>query len=95
VLERTQKRFGAELIDHYEGSITQVDEGRSSNVTLEGLQKVVVDNYLLSKCDHIVVTAWSTFGALASARSALVPLLVAPGSHCKLVNLERAPGGVW
>ena len=42
-----------------------------------------VDLYLLAQCKHIIVTAGSSFGSLASAYSKVVPVYAVVGNHSR------------
>ena len=59
---------------------------------------LVVDHFMLSTCDHLVVTAGSTFGGMAAMRAGLVPHFVRGGAQsrnetCKLASVTDPPVG--
>jgi hypothetical protein len=59
-----------------------------------GMEKIFLDNYLLSEADDLIITPQSTFGAVAAFRSGLVPMYVWSAS-CLPSKIEAGPGGRW
>eukprot|EP01116_Phalansterium_solitarium_P000959 TRINITY_DN10782_c0_g1_i1.p1 TRINITY_DN10782_c0_g1~~TRINITY_DN10782_c0_g1_i1.p1 ORF type:complete len:436 (-),score=130.07 TRINITY_DN10782_c0_g1_i1:595-1902(-) len=69
-------------------------------------ERMLLNSYLLSSSDALIITAGSTFGSTAAARSGRAPLVVGRGSTaCSLADLQaspshepepaRSPAAVW
>jgi hypothetical protein len=62
--------------------------------TNEGYERVIIDNELLSKCDELVITGGSTFGAVAAMRAGRMPLYLnveLNNPNCSRMNFSGLP----
>eukprot|EP00276_Gloeochaete_wittrockiana_P009495 CAMPEP_0184663816 /NCGR_PEP_ID=MMETSP0308-20130426/49974_1 /TAXON_ID=38269 /ORGANISM="Gloeochaete witrockiana, Strain SAG 46.84" /LENGTH=479 /DNA_ID=CAMNT_0027106823 /DNA_START=46 /DNA_END=1485 /DNA_ORIENTATION=- len=65
--ENAKRVFGDRLVF--------VDEPYSRR-TIEGIQAAAIDMFLLGETDDLIITSFSTFGAVGAARTGIVPHLV-------------------
>jgi hypothetical protein len=58
------------------------------------LDRVLLDNYLLGECDEVILTAGSSFGAIAMARKGFLPWYITSDNSepCNLANEDLSPG---
>jgi len=81
-----RKKYGNKII-----SITDEPITRTS---VEGLQRAVVDMWILSLCDELVLSFQSSYGRVASALSGIVPLVVTHEGRCmREINTEPCSCG--
>ena len=105
ILNTSKLVFGPENVVAKEGKVVHTAIGGKA-VDKDGLEKVVIDNFLLSKliqnfcvlltltgeCDEIIITPKSTFGAAAAFRTGKLPLYV-DEAGCHLSRFSDGPGG--
>ena len=78
-----------ELDAEYPGKLVKVAE-----TDLDGWERAILDNELLSQCDEIVTTGGSTFGFVAAMRAIQMPFYVngrANMTKCKRTTLDMLP----
>lgn len=89
IVVNMSKTIYKENITFFDGVIIHSYQDQSPS----GIAKVLVDNYLLSETDEIIMTSGSTFGAIAAARKGTIPYYIfIDDNECKLSSRDKSPG---
>ena len=80
--EKIRKDFRQTAGEHYLSSERSVVHSKSGE--LKGIENSLIDSYLLSECDVLILTMKSTYGYLAKHRSGAIHNSIAPGAYKKL-----------
>ena len=85
--EKIREEFKNTAEEHYLSSERSVVHSKGGE--LKGIENSLVDSYLLSECEVLILTMKSTYGYLAKHRSGVIHNSIAPGAY-KKVNMKSS-----